>query len=145
MAHRGAQARGIEAVPRGTRLTDVFVDSSAVIAIAFNELAAAGAQRKLRSAGRVQAAPLLEAEVRAACQHEGRPHDNQLLAAIEWIHPDRPLSAEIAIVLEAGYVRGADCWHLATALFAAPDPRNATFLTLDVRQRVVAKALGFRV
>ena len=126
-------------------MTDVFVDSSAIIAIAFNEPGASGVQRRLRLADRVQAAPLLEAEVRTACKREGQPVDDQWLAAIEWIQPDRPLSVEIARVLEAGYIRGADCWHLATAVYAASDPRSVTFLTLDSRQRAVAKAVGFRV
>lgn len=126
-------------------MTEVFVDSSAIIAIAFNEQGASGVQRRLRLAERVQAAPLLEAEVRSACKREDRLVDDQWFAAIEWIQPDRPLSVEIARVLEAGHVRGADCWHLATAMYAAPDPRGVTFLTLDTRQRAVAKALGFRV
>jgi hypothetical protein len=40
--------------------------------------------------------------------------------------------------------RGADCWHLATALYLSPDPSALTFLTLDLAQRHVAKALGFQ-
>ena len=34
-------------------------------------------------------------------------------------------------------------WHLAHALFLAPDGKDLGFLTLDVRQREVAAALGF--
>jgi hypothetical protein len=41
-------------------------------------------------------------------------------------------------------VRGADCWHLATALYLAPDPGELTFVTLDAHQQSVAKSLGFR-
>ena len=126
-------------------MTDLFVDSSAVIAIAFTEPNAIVARRRFRAARRVQAAQLLEAEVRAACRREDRSFDEQLLGAIEWVLPDRSLGVEIDRVLAAGHLGGADCWHLAMALFAAPDPHHATFLTLDVRQRAVAKALGFRV
>ena len=126
-------------------MTDLFVDSSVIIAIAFNEPGASAAQRRLRAGNRVRATPLLEAEVLAACAREGRAVDDQLLGAIEWVQPDRSLGAEIARVLEAGYVRGADCWHLATALYGAPDPRGVVFLTLDTRQRAVAKAVGFRL
>lgn len=113
--------------------------------MAFGEPTAAAARRRLLRASRVLATPLLEAEVRAAFRREERPMDDTLLAPIEWIHPNRALSAEVATVLAAGYVRGADCWHLATALFAAPEPADATFLTLDTRQRATAKQLGFRV
>jgi hypothetical protein len=42
-------------------------------------------------------------------------------------------------------MRGADCWHLATALYVAPNPSELTFLTLDLAQRKVAKTLGFQV
>ena len=62
---------------------------------------------------------------------------------MSWIIPDRPLSPEIGRVLTAGYVRGADCWHLATALYLAEDPSELVFLTLDARQKDVALALGF--
>ena len=48
-------------------------------------------------------------------------------------------------VLASGYLRGADLWHVAAALYSFPDPRTATFLTLDNRQREVAEALGFQI
>ena len=52
---------------------------------------------------------------------------------------------EIKRVLEVGYVRGADAWHLACALYLFADPDDATFLTLDRRQRAATKKLGFAV
>ncbi len=39
--------------------------------------------------------------------------------------------------------RGADLWHLACALWIAPDARGLAFVTLDKRQREVARKLGF--
>ena len=47
-------------------------------------------------------------------------------------------------VFAAGYVRGADSWHLATALHASADPTELTFVTLDSSQRNVAKRLAFK-
>lgn len=67
-----------------------------------------------------------------------------LFKGISWVIPDRPLHAEIARVLEAGYVRGADCWHLASALYLAREPEALIFLTLDMRQLAVARKLGFQ-
>ncbi|MGI9078358.1 MAG: hypothetical protein ACR2G6_13680 [Gemmatimonadaceae bacterium] len=67
-----------------------------------------------------------------------------LLAGLSWVMPDRPLHAEIAKVLQAGYLHGADCWHLATALYLAQEPGTISFLTLDERQRSVARILGFQ-
>lgn len=45
-------------------------------------------------------------------------------------------------MLEIGYMRGADLWHLANALYIAPK-RDVHFLTLDLRQQSVARALRF--
>jgi hypothetical protein len=89
------------------------------------------------------ASNLLEAELRAALMRESVTDEPTLLRAVSWIVPDRPLGAEIARVLEAGYVRGADCWHLATALYLTDDPPALSFLTLDERQAAVASQLGF--
>ena len=63
----------------------------------------------------------------------------------DWIFPDRPLGPEMDTVLEVGYLKGADLWHVATALAAARDPREMSFITLDERQRAVAAELGFCV
>ncbi len=69
--------------------------------------------------------------------------DEGWFGPVTWVSTDRPLSAGIIRVLDVGYVRGAECWHLATALHLADDPAQLTFLTLDPRQREVATALGF--
>ena len=90
------------------------------------------------------ASDLLEAELRSAFAREGVEPDPALLSGLSWVVPDRPLRAEITRVLAAGSVRGADCWHLASALYLAEDPAAISFLTLDERQAAVAKAVGFR-
>ena len=48
-------------------------------------------------------------------------------------------------MLEAGYLRGADLWHVAHALYVTPCPASLSFVTLDARQGAVAEALGFPV
>ena len=68
------------------------------------------------------ASNLLEAEVRASFLRESVELDSALFGGLSWIIPDRPLTPEIARVLDAGHVRGADCWNLATALYHAEDP-----------------------
>lgn len=120
-----------------------YVDTSCFVAIAFGERGATALARRLAAFDELLASSLLEAELRAAFAREGIAGEPHALSAITWISPDRPLRPEIVRVLETGYVRGADCWHLATALYLAPDPGELTFLTLDVRQRGVAEALGF--
>ena len=68
-----------------------------------------------------------------------------LLAVLAWVYPDRALTSEFERVLEGGYVRGADLWHLACALFLSPDPHELAFVTLDPPQKDVARKLGFTV
>jgi predicted nucleic acid-binding protein len=128
-------------------LRTAYVDTSCLAAIAFDERNSRAMQRRLASFDELVAAPLLEAELRAALRREGSHGSvalDELLEPIAWIAAERALSAEIATVLAAGYVRGADCWHLATALYFSPEPTAISFLTLDERQREVARALGFK-
>jgi hypothetical protein len=64
------------------------------------------------------------------------------MAGIAWIHPNRPLARRFSRVLAAGYVKGADPWHLACALLPVADVRERAFVTLDNTQREVAARLG---
>lgn len=120
-----------------------FVDSSVLLAIAFTEPGADAVRARLGSFDSIVASPLAEAEVRSAGRRESRAISDDLFDSVEWVHMDRALSREIAQVLSAGYVRGADCWHLAAALFYTPVPSSLVFYTLDSRQRDIAMALGF--
>lgn len=120
-----------------------YVDTSCLVSIAFAEPGSVALTRKLGKFEHLFAANLLEAELRSAMARERVAMNPDLLAAIRWVTPDRPLHEEIARVLAAGYVRGADCWHLATALYLADQPASISFLTLDDRQQSVAHELGF--
>jgi predicted nucleic acid-binding protein len=120
-----------------------YVDTSCLVAIAFQERGGTALRRRLERFDELLASTLLEAELRAALLREGVTDEPRLLGAVSWVVPDRPLGAEIARVLDAGYVRGADCWHLATALYLAEDPGALSFVTLDERQGDVASKLGF--
>ena len=126
-------------------MSAAFVDSSVLVAVALDEAAAPDVKRRLASFALVHASPLLEAELASVCRREGRGASAGLLRPLRWVTVPRALTPEIARVLGAGYVRGADCYHLATALYLSPDPSQLTFLTNDKRQREVAQSLGFRV
>ena len=120
-------------------------DASFVISLEFEEQERDESARRLNNYSEVYSSNLLEAEVRAAFARERRRFDTSILARIEWVFPSRPLSAEMATVLRAGYLRGADLWHVAVALYIAQDPAEMSFLTLDQRQRDVAESLGFDI
>ena len=122
-----------------------YVDTSAVMAIALEEPAAPHIARRLFSFVRLVSSNLLEAEARAAFHREGMAFDAGTFANITWVHPTRSLGPEIAKALEVGgYLRGADLWHVATALYVdATVIGGISFITLDNRQRTVASNLGF--
>lgn len=87
---------------------------------------------------------LTEAELASALEREGLVLPHSPLTGVQLIGTPDPLSAEIQTVVGAGYLRGADCWHVAVALNHAP-ARDLTFLSLDKAQRAVAAQLGFAV
>lgn len=124
-------------------MNPAFVDTSALLAIAFGEAGGASTIQRLATFDALHASDLVVAELWSAFKRERRDVDLSLIAPLHVVIPGRSLGAEISRVLEAGYVRGADCWHLATALYLASDPSELTFITLDERQGAVAKALGF--
>ncbi len=120
-----------------------YVDTSCLVAIAFGEAGGEALAQRLQSMDWLFASNLLEAELRATFVRERVPSDHPLLGSITWVLPDRPLGKELSAVLATGYLRGADLWHLACALFLAGNPRDLPFITLDERQEVVARKLGF--
>ena len=122
-----------------------YVDTSCLVAIAFGERGGLATDRRLGEFEEIVASNFLAAELRSGFAREKVEFAASTISQLSWLIPDRPLSDEIARVLEAGFVRGADCWHLAAALYLSPHPSSLTFLTLDEAQRKVAKALGFLI
>ncbi len=122
-----------------------YVDTSCLVAIAFDEPRGAEVASRLGEQDILLSSNLLEAEFRAALVRESADLDEALFSWITWVLPDRPLSVEITRVLRTTYLRGADLWHLSTAIYVTSDPGDLTFLTLDRRQAEVAEVLGFRV
>jgi hypothetical protein len=122
-----------------------YVDASCVVAIAFEEPGHEAVASRLASFDTLLASNLLEAELCAVLVREGmRDHLRDLVAGLSWVLPDRPLGPEILRVANAGYVRGADLWHLACALLVDPTATELVFATLDESQAKAATALGFR-
>ncbi len=121
-----------------------YVDTSCLVAIAFGEPGSRRLAARLKRFGRLFSSNLLEAELRSALIREKvESRGKALLSGISWILPSRPLTPEFDRLAVAGYVKGADMWHLANALFLAPDGKDLAFLTLDMRQEEVAATLGF--
>ena len=141
-------------------MSTAYVDSSALVAIAINEEHSAMVESRIEGYSQLLSSILLDAEVRSAFAREERLLDaearsvfvsrkrmfeERYLSRITWVLPDRSLTGEIGMALGAGYLRGADLLHMATALYAARGEQGMAFLTLDRRLREVAQALGFKV
>lgn len=120
-----------------------YVDSSALVAVAFGERGASALARRLEKFDELVSSNLLEAELRAAFAREGARGADDLLSWITWVLPNRPLTREVEAVLDAGYLRGADLWHVACALYLAGRPDRISFISLDERQQDIARILGF--
>jgi len=124
-------------------VASAYVDTSCLVAIALDEPGARNVAGRLAGFDRLVSSNLLEAELWSACARMQTTVNPQWTADIVWLRPRVPLTATFGPVLDAGYLRGADLYHVATALHAAGDAKSLTFLTLDDRQRAVAAALGF--
>jgi len=123
-----------------------YLDTSVLVAIAFDEPEGRRVGPAVRRLERVYSSNLLEAEFRSASHREGIGGDiESFLRPIRWVLPDRPLTAEIERALQVGQLRGADLWHLACALYLFPDAREAHFLSLDQHQLELSGLLGFDV
>ena len=121
-----------------------YVDTSVALAIALNEPGWEMHAERLAEFSEVWSSNLLESEARSAFAREGRTFPRQIFDRIQWVLPTRSLGSEIETALSAGYLRGADLHHVATALYAAVSPELMAFVTLDIQQEEVAAALGFR-
>ena len=120
-----------------------YLDTSCLLSVALDEVDGSRVMEALRPYSDPISSNLLEAEMRSALMRERISEEPDMLAVVGWILPSRPLGPEIQHVLEFGLVRGADLWHLATALYAADAPEELPFLTLDKQQETVASSLGF--
>ena len=125
-------------------MSAAYVDTSTLVSIALGEPAGPAAGERLTQFTRRYSSNLLEAELRSVFSRDRLPYDPDLVSGITWVLPERALTPELSVVADAGYLRGADLWHVAVALHIADDPSRLTFVTLDRRQAEVAAALGFQ-
>lgn len=129
-------------------MTIAYVDTSFVLAILFAEPRARALRALLARQDGVFASDLLLAEAFSAAAREGIEPAAVAGAVrpISLVLPDRSLGPEVREALAHGYLRGADLWHVACAMFVAGDARaEVRFLSRDAAQKAVARRIGFRV
>lgn len=127
-------------------MSAAYLDSSFLLSIVFGEPRAATHRRILARHERLISSDLIVAECLSAAARE-RVDRTAVIAAlrpIDLVMPARSLAHEMTAALDEGYLRGADLWHVACAMFLAGDDRKSLpFLSRDESQRQVAKGLGF--
>ena len=128
-------------------MKSAYLDTSAFLAVVLHETNAPALRRILAKFDRLFSSNLLEAEARAATAHEGadRAALDRELKWVHWILPARPLSTEFETVLRHGRLRGADLWHVATAIYFSERPDRLAFITCDEAQAGTARGVGFSV
>lgn len=127
---------------------EIYVDSSVILALLFEETKSSQ-YRKLLQGNRRQvfSSSLLEAEVYAAAKREGVPLEVAagFVDLVSLVFPEESLQRQYLKIFQQGYCRGADAYHLATALYLDHEGKNLVFVTADRIQAVVARAIGFKV
>lgn len=84
--------------------------------------------------------------MRAALAREGVDGSwRNLFSWVTWVQANRRLTSEMNQILAISAPRGADLWHLASALFVRTRVPDLGFMTLDRNQRSIAQNLGFPV
>lgn len=125
----------------------LYLDSSVVVALLLKEPGSRRFVHVLEGAIDVFSASLLEAEVSATAVREKIPLETArpFIDLTSLVLPDRNLRGEYDRIFKAGFCRGADACHIATALYLDPPARNLTFVTADKNQARIAKVVGFRL
>ncbi len=123
----------------------LYVDSSILVAVLFGEKGALRYERLLNKCEEALSANLTEAEVLATLSREKLDPKlaRDALKTISLVFPDTSLVEHYQNLFTHGHCRGADAYHLATALYLDPSAKELVFLTADVQQRKMAVQLGF--
>jgi uncharacterized protein with PIN domain len=124
-----------------------YVDTSAFVGILFAEAKAHALPRALARHDEILSGSLLVPELLATLKREARPLSDieTILPMVSLVLPDRSLREECEEALAHGYLRGADLWHVATAMaLAGRRRRDLMFVSLDQAQRAVAAKVGFQ-
>lgn len=124
----------------------IYIDTSALICKTFQELDYKEIATLLNSADELVSSQLLCAELISVYQREKRDlkEAERELASISLINPDTNLTQELISIFQYGYLRGADAFHLASAMFIDPAALELQFLTRDKQQKKMAEKLGFK-
>lgn len=125
-----------------------YIDSSYFIAVIFGENNSTQYSKFISRFDNVVSSVLLEAEVLSTAKREQLPLQEveNLLSVVRFLHIEGSLRPYLRKVFECGYLRGADAFHVASALWCSEArTTDMHFLTLDKNQASIADILGFKI
>lgn len=125
-----------------------YADTSALVAVQFAEPTRSAYLRVFRAQRRLVTTTLAQAELWATMIREQEPLDStdRLLQRLEIFVPPDDLASECREALSVGYLRGADLWHVASAMrLAGKHRKQLTFCTGDAQQAKIAGQVGLSV
>ena|SRR3989338_8083734 len=126
----------------------IYIDTSVLVSLFLEDSAEnAHFSRLLKEADEVVSSVLIEAEFLSVLHREkvGIATGIDYLKQISLVIPDRSIAKELGTVFSKAYVRGADAFHLACALYLDPKASEIKFLTADKQQQKAAQSLGFLI
>ena len=123
----------------------IYIDTSVIVCLLFKQLDYQKLQTAFVEAEELISSSLILAETQSACVREKFPPQagSPLLNKISLVNPEHRMTVELAEIFKYGYLRGADAYHLACALYADNNTRELVFLSRDNKQQALAKKLGF--
>lgn len=128
-------------------MSTAYTDSSFFLSMILGQTDSSDLRVVFAGYDRVVSGDLIVAECLSLARREAMDVDAVLAAldSVSLVHPARSLATEIRQALDEAYLRGADVWHVACALFVAADTQSEiAFLSRDRSQRRVANHLGFQ-
>lgn len=124
----------------------IYIDTSVAIAYLLKEQ---GSEKLIEifESDTLISSGLFEAEFLAICKRESVPNEKveAFLNKIKISYPTYSLKNELDKILDVGYCRGADLYHIACALDLDSTQKHLEFFTLDLEQKKAAQAVGFKV
>jgi predicted nucleic acid-binding protein len=125
----------------------IYVDSSIIVSLLLKEKGYHSYRKILENADLALSSSLIEAEVYSVAAREKIPLQKaeEFIQLVSLVIPERSLQKEYFSIFEKNFSRGADTFHLATALYLDPSASELTFMTADKNQGRIAAKLGFQL
>lgn len=122
-----------------------YIDTSVLVAMAFDDAGGSFIGRFVSSFERLYSSNLLEAEFFSAAAKENCLKDaTAFIKPIRFIYPDSNLTRFHQRVLEMGQIEGSALHHLSCALYLFQRPEDVFFLSLHPVQATLASRMGFQ-